>query len=91
MKGNKFRTGPHEDEFKLQALRHSRNLRKIATDVCIYVGGGFLSTQIPHLQGEKINGSSKWKLDLPPNLEHDSHRHDKVNFSIPRMIQTIST
>src|SRR5450759_2063919 len=37
------------------------------------------------LEGAEIFGSTKRKLDLPPGSDHDSHRQDKVNFSIPRM------
>jgi hypothetical protein len=47
------------------------------------------TTQIPHLKGKEIFGSKKWKLDLPPSDEGNSHRLDKVNFSQPR-VQTKS-
>ncbi len=29
--------------------------------------------------------SVKCKVDLPPGLEADSHRHDRVNFSCPKV------
>ena len=44
-----------------------------------------LITKPRGLEGTEIFGSSKRKLDLPPGSHSDSHWHDKVNFSIPRM------
>jgi uncharacterized protein (DUF952 family) len=37
--------------------------------------------RIPHLEGKEIFGSTKWKLDLPPGDDGDSHRPNKINFS----------
>ena len=42
-------------------------------------------TKEPHLEGEKVFGSQKRKADMLLGCEHDSHRHDKVNFSRPRV------
>ena len=40
----------------------------------------------PHgLEGAEIFGSLERKLDLPPGSHNDSHRQDKVNFSVPCM------
>ena len=46
-----------------------------------------LKSRVPHLKGENIFGSVKRKLDLPPGDESDSHRHDRVNFTIPKLGQ----
>ena len=35
------------------------------------------------LEGSESFGSTKRKLDLPPGVGCDSHRLDKVNYSIP--------
>jgi hypothetical protein len=40
-----------------------------------------VTTQISHLEGKEIFGSTKRKLDLPPSDDGDSHRPNKVNFS----------
>ena len=44
-----------------------------------------LKSWVPHLEGKNIFGSVKRKLDLPPGDESDSHRHDHVNFTIPKL------
>ena len=44
-----------------------------------------VNTRIPHLEGETIFGTTKQKLDLPPRDESDSHRHDQVNYCIPKV------
>jgi hypothetical protein len=38
-------------------------------------------TKIPHLEGQKNFGSTKWKADITLRSEGDSHMHDYVNFS----------
>ena len=35
------------------------------------------------LEGSKLFGSTKCKRNLPPNVDCDSHRPDKVNYFIP--------
>ena len=42
-------------------------------------------THVLHLEGERVFGSAKRKLDLPPGDETDSHRHDRVNYSVPKL------
>jgi hypothetical protein len=44
-----------------------------------------LNSRIPHLKGKSIFGSAKRKLDLLPRDESDSHYHDWVNFSLPKI------
>jgi len=44
-----------------------------------------IGTQVPHLEGEEIFGSTKRKLDVPIGDVEDSHRPDKLNFSQPRV------
>ena len=44
-----------------------------------------LDTRVPHLEGETIFGSAKRKLDLPPGDDSDSHCHDRINYSVPRV------
>jgi hypothetical protein len=42
-------------------------------------------TREPHLAGEEVFGSQKWKADIPLGFEGESHRPDKVNFSRSQM------
>ena len=51
-------------------------------DVSNVVG---VNTRVPHLEGERVFESAKRKLDLPPRDETDSHRHDCVNYSVPKL------
>ena len=44
-----------------------------------------VNTRIPHLEGETIFGSTKRKLNLPPGDDGNSHRHDHVNFVVPKL------
>ena len=48
-----------------------------------YPGAEDLLTKRGGLEGAKIFGSMKRKLDLPPGSSHDSHRSHTVNYSIP--------
>ncbi len=54
---------------------------QIIVVVAKYTSSSGLSARILHLKGEKIFGSTKHKVDLPPRLKVDSHWHDWVNFS----------
>ena len=44
-----------------------------------------VNTRILHLEGKTIFGSTKRKLDLPPGDDSDSHHHDCVNFTVPKI------
>ena len=44
-----------------------------------------VNTRIPHLEGDTIFGSTKRKLNLPPGDDSDSHRHDLINFFVPKL------
>jgi hypothetical protein len=47
-------------------------------------------TKIPHLEGQEVFGSTKWKADVTLGSEADSHMHDCVNFSWPIVNATSS-
>ena len=49
-----------------------------------YPGAEDVNTRYCVLEGSKLFGSTKRKLNLPPGADCDSHRPDKVNYSIPR-------
>ena len=44
-----------------------------------------MNTRVPHLEGKRVFGLAKQKLDLPPGDESDFHRHNRVNYSIPKL------
>jgi hypothetical protein len=52
----------------------------IVVVVAKYTSSFGLFARIPHLKGAEMFGSTKCKTYLPPRLEADSHRHDRVNF-----------
>ena len=62
-------------------------MAKAVEDVSCATG---LNTRVPHLEGEKVFGFAKQKLDLPPRDASDSHRRDCVNYSIPKLSRTAS-
>ena len=66
---------------------NSRRMVKLLDHVAVEAG---LNTRVPHLEGETIFGSAKHKLDLPPGDDNDSHRHDRVNYSIPNLDKRVS-
>jgi hypothetical protein len=89
LKGKASGTGPSKQELKLRMARCSSDPKKIEKALSQLPRVEVATTQIPHLEGEEIFGSTKRKLDLPPGDDGDSHRPDKVNFSQPR-VQTRS-
>jgi hypothetical protein len=89
LKGKASGTSASKQELKLRAARRNGDPKKIEEALSQLPGVEVATTRIPHLEGEEIFGSTKWKLDLPPGDDGDSHRPDKVNFSQPR-VQTRS-
>jgi hypothetical protein len=83
LKGKASGTSPSKQELKLRAARRSGDPKKIEEALSQLPGVEVATTQIPHLEGKEIFGSTKRKVDLPPGDDGDSHRPDKVNFSQP--------
>ena len=77
--------GPDKAELRLRVAQRSGDAEVIAKVLSSFPGAEDLITKPRGLEGAEIFGSSKRKLDLPPGSHSDSHRQDKVNFSIPRM------
>lgn len=50
-------------------------------------GGGGFCTYNPHLEGAKVFGSKKHKLDTLIAVDEETHRPNTVNFSCPRVAQ----
>jgi hypothetical protein len=85
LKGGGSGTGPDRSALKLRTATRSGDPKKIAQAVSEVSGAAGLNSRIPHLEGEYVFGSTKRKLDLPPGDESDSHRHDRVNFTVPKL------
>ena len=69
---------------KLKLASRSGNPSRVARLVDEISSDAGINTQVPHLEGEKVFGSAKWKLDLPPRDDNNSHRHNRVNFKLSK-------
>jgi hypothetical protein len=76
--------GPNRSVLRLRSATRSGNPSKIARVVGELSTDAGLNSRVPHLERERIFGSAKRKLDLLLGDESDSHRHDRVNFSVPK-------
>jgi hypothetical protein len=85
LKGIGGGTGPDRSVLRLRSASRSGDPRKIAQAVGDLSADAGLNSRVPHLEGESIFGSAKRKLDLPLGDESDSHRHDRVNFTLPKI------
>ena len=75
---------------KLRVARRFGDPAKMAKAMNVVFEEAGLKLRVPHLKGENIFGSVNRKLDLPPRDEADSHWHDHVNFTIPKLGQFIT-
>ena len=85
LKGDRGGAGLDKSVLKLRAARRSGDPAKTAKAMNAVSEEAVLKSQMPHLERENIFGLVKRKLDLPPGDEFDSHRHDRVNFTIPKL------
>jgi hypothetical protein len=70
---------------RLRSATRSGDPSKIARVVGELSADAGLNSRVSHLEGERIFGFAKRKLDLPPGDESVSHRHDRVNFLCLRL------
>ena len=88
--GSPTGTGPSKSELQLRLVSRNGNSKrvvKLLDNVALEAG---LNTRILHWEGETIFGSTKQKLDLPPGDDSDSHQHDRVNYSVPKLGKGVS-
>jgi hypothetical protein len=85
LKGIGGGTGPDRSVLRLRSAIRSGDSSKIARAVGELSADVGLNSRVPHLEGEFIFGSAKRKLDLPPGDDSDSHRHDRVNSTLPKI------
>ena len=75
---------------RLRLASQSGNPLKVAKAVDDISGVFRLNTRVPYFEGEKVFGSAKRKLDLPPGDKSDSHRHDRINYSVSKLSKRAS-
>jgi hypothetical protein len=73
--------GLGRDELKLWQTSQFGDPSQMANFLTKHLSGSSFITRIPHLEGEKVFGSTKQKVDITIRLESNSHGHDCVNFS----------
>ena len=90
LKGGRCGTGPSSSVLRLRLASWSADPLRVAKAVDDIFGVAGLNIQVPHLEGEKMFGSAKRKLNLPPRDESDSHHHDRINYSVPKLLKRAS-
>jgi hypothetical protein len=73
------------NELLLERVRGLNELATLAITLANYMFGSSFTNCLPHLEGEEVFGSSKQFVDCPLSTDNDSHCHDHVNFSHPRV------
>jgi hypothetical protein len=81
LNGGRCRKSLVKDELRLQQVSQSSDLSQMANVIVIYTSGFSFIVKTPHLEGQEIFGSIKWKANIDPRSEGDSHMHDCENFS----------
>ena len=87
LKGGSSGKGPNQASLKLKVAAHTGDPKLLVVAMRSYPGAEDLNTRNCALKGSELFGSTKRKLDLPLGSEYDSHHLDKVNYSIPHLIQ----
>ncbi len=85
LNGGRCREGPVRDELRLWQTNQSSDPSQMANAIIKYIGGSSFTTRIPHLEGQEVFGSTKQRVNIASRSEGDSHKHDHVNFSRPRI------
>jgi hypothetical protein len=62
----------------------------MANAITTYPNESSFTIKIPHLEGQEVFGSTKWSVNIALRLKGDSHMHDPMNFSQPRVNATPS-
>lgn len=82
----RWSTGKCHDStsLKLKAIAKCGGPKPMAKAIKSYPRATCFNTHDCDMEGTKLFGSTKRKLDLSPCAKYDSRRSDKVNYSIPR-------
>jgi hypothetical protein len=85
-----IRSRADKNELILRRINQSKDLKQLVDIILKYSLGSAYTVRIAHcMEGEEIFGSCKWKANLAPKSEGDSHRHNHVIFSHPHVNHTI--
>ena len=90
LRGGPSGTGPSRSELQLRLASRNGNSGRVVKLLEKVTAEAGVNTRIPHLEEETIFGTAKQELDLPPGDESDSHRHDRVNYCIPKVGRRMS-
>jgi hypothetical protein len=89
LKDDRAGTGPGKEELQLRTVQHTAERtgdpKVLNVAMAKLPEVELFCTREPHMAGEEVFGSQKWKADVPLGFEGKSHRPDKINFSRPRM------
>jgi hypothetical protein len=80
LNGGRCERGRAKDELRLRRASQFGDPLQMANTIAKYTNGSSFIIRIPHLEGQEVFGSTKWKVYIAPMLEGDSHKHDHVNF-----------
>ena len=83
MRGGSTSKGLNFASLKLKVVACCGELKLLADAMKSYPGAEDINTRDCALEGSEMFGSIKQKFDLPPGADCDSHRPDKVDYSIP--------
>ena len=84
LKGGSHGKGPDSASLKLKAAARCGDPKILVDAMKSYPGAKDVNIRDCALEGSQLFGSTKRKLNMPPGADCDSHRPDKVNYSIPR-------
>jgi hypothetical protein len=63
LNGGSCRKGPSKDELKLRRASQFGDLLQMVDVIIKYTNGSSFTTRIPHLEGQGVFGSTKWKVE----------------------------
>ena len=85
LKGGLDSKGPNFASLKLEATARCGDPETLADAMKSCPGSEGANMKDCSLEGSELFGSTKRKLNLSSGVDCDSHRPDKVNYSIPRL------
>ena len=74
--------GHDSASLKFKAAARCEDPKVLADDMKSYPWAEDINTRNCALEGSELFGSTKRKLNLPPDVDCDSHRPDKLNYTI---------
>jgi hypothetical protein len=89
LQGGAFGIGLNKNELRLRKASQCGDGVQIVVASAKYTSSSNFSTKISHLE-EEVFGLAKCKANLPPRLEANSHQHDQVNFSHPKVVNAMT-